>query len=287
MNGTALILGCGYVGCRVARRLLDRGLLVHATSRDPAALAALAASGAVAHEVDVRRPAHLVAVAALARQLPGVRVLHSIPPVDEEGTAGEPTPQLVEALAGAPARLVYLSTTGVYGDAAVVDETTPAAPRTKQGRLRLLAEEAAASGPWATLCLRLAAIYGPGRGVHQAVREGRFRAVGAGRHVVSRIHVDDLSTLVAAALLADLTGAFPVADDEPAPSHEVAALAARLLDRPLPAPGTAPTHETLAGDRRVDGGAIRRLLGVTLQYPSYRVGIPAVLAAEGREPRRG
>jgi nucleoside-diphosphate-sugar epimerase len=280
VSASVLILGCGYVGGRVARRLLDRGLLVHATSREPEALGALAARGAVVHELDVCQPAHLAALTALGRQLPGTHVLHSIPPVDEDGTVSDPTPRLVRALGGAPARIVYLSTTGVYGDAPAVDEDTAAAPRTERGRLRLRAEAAVAAGPWTTLCLRLAAIYGPGRGVHQAVLHGRFRAVGAGRHVVSRIHVDDLAALVVAALLTGVAGAFPVADDEPAASEDVAALAARLLDCPMPAAGTGPLHETLAVDRTVDGRAIRRLLGVALQYPSYRVGIPAVLAAE-------
>jgi nucleoside-diphosphate-sugar epimerase len=89
--------------------------------------------------------------------------------------------------------------------------------------------------------------------------------------VVSRIHVEDLATHVEAALLSDVTGAWPVADEEPCTSREIAEYCARLLNRPLPPPRETRIHS----NRRVDGSAIRRALGITLQYPSYRVGIPA------------
>jgi hypothetical protein len=79
-------------------------------------------------------------------------------------------------------------------------------------------------------------------------------------------------------LLSDVTGAYPVADEEPCTSTEIAQFCARLLDLPLPdaqAKARATTTTTSSSDRRVDGSAIRRLLGVMLAYPSYRVGIPA------------
>jgi hypothetical protein len=74
--------------------------------------------------------------------------------------------------------------------------------------------------------------------------------------------------------LSPVTGVFPVADDQPCPSIEVAAFAAELLHVPLPQPSPlAELPETLQGGRRVDGRAVRRKLGLTLRFPTYREGV--------------
>jgi nucleoside-diphosphate-sugar epimerase len=232
-----LILGCGYTGERVARRFLSRGASVTATNSKT-------------ERFEVAR---------------GCLVLHSVPP---EGSRG-----LVEKLGDAPARVVYLSTTGVYGAARLVDESTGVAPENEQHRLRLEEERRVAAGPWSSLILRPAAIYGPGRGVHESLQRGVCRV---DENFVSRIHVDDLAAHVEAGLLSDVIGAYPVADEEPCTSREIAEFCARLLDLPLPLDEHAKAHST---SRRVDGSAIRRALGITLRYPSYRVGIPASISS--------
>jgi nucleoside-diphosphate-sugar epimerase len=148
--------------------------------------------------------------------------------------------------------------------------------------LRVEAEQAVAQGPWPSLVLRPAAIYGPGRGVHVALREGSFQLANDGSNFVSRIHVDDLATHAGHSLLSDLTGAYPVADEKPCSSREIAEFCANLLGLPLPESVTEESlSETRRSDRRVDGSAIRRLLGIELRYPSYRQGIPAALKEEG------
>jgi hypothetical protein len=82
-----------------------------------------------------------------------------------------------------------------------------------------------------------------------------------------------------AALFSDLTGAFPVADDEPARAIDITRFCAGLLNIPVPPPQTAlPGEDTRRANRRVDGRAIRRALGIELAFPSYRVGIPAAVA---------
>jgi nucleoside-diphosphate-sugar epimerase len=232
--------------------MLARGARVIATARDPARLAALGVEGIRVEDVPaVTEPG-------------GCLVLHSIPP--------EGAPDVISLLGSAPTRVVYLSTTGVYGSAHLVDETTTVDWSSDRARVRLEAEQAIASGPWSTLILRPAAIYGPGRGVQESVRRGTYPP---GRNFISRIHVDDLAAHAAAALLSDLTGAFPVADEEPCTSQEIAEYCSKLLGVALP-DGPVATPRVF-GDRKVDGSAIRRLLGVTLQYPSYRTGIPAAL----------
>ena len=209
----------------------------------------------------------------------GVIVLHSVPVVGAPDGRRDPTPELLEALGNRPSRVVYLSTTGVYGKAFEIDENTPPASGAPGARLRLHAERAVSAGPWSSLILRPAAIYGPGRGVHESMRQGRFRLVGDGSNFISRIHVEDLANITTAALLSDLTGVYPVADQEPCTSYEMAQFCAKLLDVPMP-PSIAPekVHHTRRANRRVNGSAILERLDLELTYPSYRVGVSASMA---------
>jgi nucleoside-diphosphate-sugar epimerase len=243
-NLTAVILGCGYTGARVAHRLARRGVRLIATTRHPERLAGLAAE----------------VVPALPEVPPGAVVLYSIP-------------AFIPKLCVHAARVVYLSTTGVYGETVDVDELTAVSPHE-----RLESEHAVLTGPWSGLVLRPAAIYGPGRGVHVRVARGDYPLVGDGSNYVSRIHVDDLAAICEAALFSSITGAYPVADDDPCSSREIVEFCARLLRVPMPPSVSAEdVHRTRRANRRVDGRAIRRILGVELKYPSYRVGIPASL----------
>jgi nucleoside-diphosphate-sugar epimerase len=261
-----LILGAGFTGERVARRLEAAGHAVLRTNSRNLPLP------------DV----------SLLETLPGDdwTVLHSIPVVRTAEGAWEPTPLLVAALRGKVRRMVYLSTTGVYGEAREVDETTPVQARTPRETLRVEAERAIAAGSWSSCILRPAAIYGPGRGAHVSIREGKWKIGGEGANFVSRIHVDDLATHAVAALLGDLTGAWPVADEEPCTTLAITEFCCALLGLPLPPavpPGTL--DETRRADRRVNGAAVRAQLGIPLEYPSYRTGIPASFKEEHDRPK--
>lgn len=275
MSRRALIIGCGFTAQRTARTLLKAGWDVTATSRSPENLAPLEAAGARLVRFDAARDRRIEAAAE------GASVLLSVPTLKLDGQLLEPTPSLVAALHGQPRHLTYLSTTGVYGATRKVDERTPASPQTERQKLRASAEDAVQSHGCSALVLRPAAIYGPGRGVHQAMREGRFRLARDPSRLVSRIHVDDLAAIVARALQQRVEGAYPVADECPATSAEVARHCASLLDLPVPdAVADDCLSETRRADRRVDGSAILRLLGMRLRYPSFREGIPACIAAE-------
>jgi nucleoside-diphosphate-sugar epimerase len=198
-------------------------------------------------------------------------VLHSIPP--------DAPADLLDPLRDKARRVVYLSSTAVYGAASVVDETTPVDARTERARARVEAERAIAEGPWSALILRPAAIYGPGRGVQESIQRGEHSL---SDRFVSRIHVDDLAAHAEAALLSTITGAYPVADEEPCTSREIAEFCARLLKIPVTGAGQvrAQRMPRFANNRRVDGSAIREALGIKLTYPSYRVGIPAALCGQ-------
>jgi nucleoside-diphosphate-sugar epimerase len=274
-----VIVGCGYTGSRVAARLLEEEVEVHATSRDPSRLRELAMLGAHVSRLDVTDAG---AMREWVSEVPrGAAVLLSVPTLRLDDRVFDPTPRLVEALDDRPSRVVYLSTTGVYGSAREVDESTPVDPRTERQRLRVAAEQAVAAGPWSSLILRPAAIYGPWRGIHQSMREGRYKLLGHGSHYVSRIHVDDLAWHSAAALSSEVEGAYPVADNEPCRSREIAKFCAHLMHLPMPESVSAEeVDETRRSNRRVDGRAIREELEIDLLYPSYHLGIRAAILAE-------
>jgi nucleoside-diphosphate-sugar epimerase len=229
-----LILGCGYTGQRVAKRFLGMGARVTATTRNPQRLAGLGAE--IINTADLRKHVR-----------PGMLALHSIPP--------DGPPGLLDPLRNTAQRLVYLSSTSVYGAASIVNESTPVEASSERARARLEAERAVAAGPWSSLILRPAAIYGPGRGVQESIQRGEHSL---SDRFVSRIHV---------------------ADEEPCTSRDIAEFCARLLNVPVTGVGhkRAGRMARFANNRRVDGSAIRKALGITLTYPSYRVGVPAAL----------
>lgn len=271
-----LILGSGYTGRRVAGRMAEIGHRVLATSRQPERLEL--PPGVERLRIDALEPDSL---ACLRQVPPGALVLHSVPVIQDGATLRDPTPALLDGLRGRAARVVYISTTGVYGAQQDVDAATEPAPDSESARLRLEAERSVLAGPWSAMVLRPAAIYGPGRGIHVSLPRGEFRLAGDGSNWVSRIHVADLAALCVLALTSGEGGCWPVADLEPARSAEIAGFVAGLLG--CPAPGSRPAselHPTRRANRKVDGSAVCRLLGYSLLYPSYRQGIPASLGPE-------
>src|SRR6185312_186487 len=229
-----LTLGCGFTGRRVARGMLARGARVRATTTDPARLADLHAEGVGVHAFDFQNAEQRDRLCRIV--LPGCLVLHSVPSLESAADSA-----ILGCLGDAPARVVYLSTTSVYGGASLVDESTHV-ERNERTLPRLRTEQAVMRGRWSSLVLRPAAIYGSGRGVQ-------------------------------AALLSDVTGAFPVADEHPCSSREVADFCSDLLGIPMPAAAKGDEiPRSRQGNRRVDGRAIRERLGVQLRYRSYREG---------------
>jgi len=254
----------------VARRFLDRGARVIATTRNAAALDHLRVLGAEVY------PYAAESQEALPFSASDALVLHSIPPA----ATGDATPRIIAALGSMPSRIVYISTTGIYGAQREVTERSEPDPQSPRECLRLDAERAVTSSPWSSMILRPAAIYGPGRGIHQSMQRHEYRLVGDGSNFVSRIHVEDLAAHVESALLTKLEGAWPVADDHPCTALEIAEFCSKLLGVPMPeSAAPADVLFTRRADRRVDGRAIRGRLGISLRYPSYREGIPASMSA--------
>lgn len=274
-----LILGCGFTGQRVARLLLASGRTVLATIRDAAGLKDLARLGAETLSFDALDPSQVAALPEIAWRCDAI--VCSIPTLRLGAALVERIPSIAAILHGRPPRVIYLSTTGVYGTQCSVDEFTQPQPHSMRAQLRVDAEDAVLSTFDNALVLRPAAIYGPGRGVHVALREGRYRLSGDGSNYISRIHVDDLAAHVVAALASDVTGAWPVADKLPCSQREMAEFCAKLVGVSVPGVADpAAMSETLRANRKVDGSAIRRKLSIRLRYPSYKEGVPASIAAE-------
>ncbi len=222
-------------------------------------------------------------------------VLVSIPPDAAHAAAGDVVlARLAAAIASAHhiVWLGYLSTTGVYGDRAGAwcDETSERRP----GNARSLAR-AAAEDAWMALwrdrgvpvhVFRLSGIYGPGRSAIDQLRAGTAKRIDKPGQVFSRVHVEDIARVLEASIARPRAGAiYNVADDAPAPAHEVVAHAAMLLGMPAP-PLEAYDPERLspmarefyAETRRIRNDRIKRELGVSLRYPDYKSGLAAIAA---------
>ena len=205
------------------------------------------------------------------------RVVVAFPPDGE-------TDARIAPLIARASHVVYISSTGVYGERrGVVDDRTPvpASPPPSERAAKVLAAEAAYRAHGATV-LRCPGIYGRDRGLHVRIVKGEHRIPGDGTRFLSRIHVDDLAQLVlAAASHGSAHGAVPgspatyvVGDLEPAAHIEVVRFIAEAYG--VAVPPCVPldsVHESLRADRRVDASRALSELGVTLRYPTFREGM--------------
>jgi nucleoside-diphosphate-sugar epimerase len=220
-------------------------------------------------------------------------MLVSVPPQE----TGDPVlAAFADALAHAQhlRTIVYLSTIGVYGDrrGEWVDEHTPPNPGSERSRARLAAERAwqefGARRGVAVVVLRLAGIYGPGQNALVQIERGTARRIVKPGQVFNRIHVADIAQSIDAAFARTASGIFNVADDEPSPAGEPLAFAAQLLGTTPPpvityeeaAPSMSPMAKSFWQEcRRVKNDKLKRELGVTLSYPTYREGLRALFEA--------
>ncbi len=291
--GHLFCFGLGYSACRLAARLAARGWELSGTSRSREQATAGRALGYAMHIFDGSARAE-------AACLDGVsHILVSVPPGRDPGSASDPVlAHFAAAIAGLPTLswLGYLSTTGVFGntDGAWVDEAAPLNPTVARSIRRAAAEAAwqdlAAAYGLPLHIFRLAGIYGPGRNVLAQAVTGQARRIIKHGHEFSRIHVDDIATVLEASMAAPNAGAiYNVCDDEPAAPAEVTTFACLLLGVDPPdevsfeeaAKSMSPMGRTFWEDnRRVRNDRIKDELGVRLAYPTYREGLRAIYDAE-------
>jgi nucleoside-diphosphate-sugar epimerase len=284
-----VIFGCGYVGKRLAHALLDEGHEVRACARNLDKLKALGDRGAKLFAIDGAKRR------SFGPPLYGVRdaqIVFSIPPI-----AGSPPGATVARAAEAAQAVgagsfVYLGSTAVYGETLsgeTVDEDTPVSIGDMQAAPRIAEEGAVDTARLSglrTVVLRLAAIYGPGRGVRERLLAGTYQLVDEGEHYYSRVHVDDLVAIIRATAERATSGAtYCVADDRPSTQREYVEWLCARLALPLPksvrslAPG-APRRPVR--NRRVSNARLHQVLNYTFRYPSYVEGEAAIEAEAAR-----
>jgi nucleoside-diphosphate-sugar epimerase len=233
---------------------------------------------------DLDRPQSLVLEAADA-------VLHLAPP-PREGDADTRTANLLAALEKArilPARLVYVSTSGVYGDCggARVDEGRPAAPATPRARRRADAERRLAlwcsAREVALVVLRAPGIYAAERLPLQRLRAALPVLRREDDVYTSHVHADDLAASAARALEDDApAGVYNCSDDSELLMGDWLDFVADYAGLPRPprlvrseasARVSAETYSFMCESRRLDNQRLKRHLGVRLRYATVQAGL--------------
>jgi len=287
-----LVVGCGYLGERVARRWVAGGDRVLGVTRSPARAAVLAAHGIEPVVADV------TSAQADWRPLTGIDDLstafwavgfdraagHSYEDVHVHGLR-----RLLDSLPG-PCRPILSSSTGVWGDeeGRMVDEATPPSPAREAGRILVAAEQVLRSHPRGPgVALRFAGLYGPGR-------LPRIDDLRAGRPIdadpdswLNMIHVDDAAGIVCAVAAAPAPAPlYVVSDGSPVLRRDWYGRLAALTGSPSPAwadargmtPEGLPRGRT--ADKRVDPTRLFRDLGVTLTHPDAAAALAALVGTE-------
>lgn len=277
-TGAKLVVGCGYLGLRVARQWRDAGARVYAVTRSEERARSLAAEGLDPIIGDV------TACTGLG-DLPAVDTLFWAVGFDRAAGASYRDVHVgglgsvLDRLPGTP-RVVLSSSTGVWGtdDGSVVDETTPAHPTREAGRVLLEAESLlhARTGDRGT-ALRFAGLYGPGR-------LPRLDDLKAGRPItadpdswLNLIHADDAARIVIAVAAAPhARRLYVVSDGMPVRRRDWYAHLAARTGSPPPTFDTS-AERTRGADKRVDPSLLFRDIPLTLTYPDSFRGIDSMV----------
>ena len=279
--------GLGYTARALVEALSDVSWRISGTSRSADSICDLPSQEIQVHQFSRDR-----ALSGAASILEGVtHILSSIPPdaggdcvIDHHGDDMEKISSL--------SWVGYLSSVGVYGDrdGAWIDETSECRPSNKRNVYRVAAEHS-----WLELgermqvpvqIFRLAGIYGPGRNPVETARRGQSRRIIKPGQVFSRIHVDDIVSVLLASMAQPSPGAiYNVCDDEPAPPQDVVEFACELAgcEPPSPVPYEEAELSLLgrsfyAECKRVRNDRIKKELGVQLRFSDYRSGLRALVA---------
>ena len=286
-----LIVGCGDLARRALPLLLGH-YRVYALLRDPAQGAFWRAQGARPLIADLDVADGLPRLAGLADI-----VLHFAPPPGE-GETDRRTRALLAALSrgkSLPQRLIYISTSGVYGNCAGarVDETRPLTPTTARARRRVDAERRLRrfAGRHSTrLCiLRAPGIYAADRLPLERLRRGDPVLSAQDDVYTNHIHAEDLARIACLALFrAPAARAYNASDDSGMKMGDYFDAVADAFALPRPprlgraeiATRLSPLTMSFMGEsRRLDNRRLKRELRVRLRYPTIADGLAAATAA--------
>lgn len=282
--------GCGYVGRHVARCVQAEGRVVTALARSEKSIELLRAQGLQTVRVDLDNPASLAVL-----PVQGALIYYFAPP-PSTGTIDPRIKNFLNAITDAthPARIVLISTSGVYGDCQGewVTENRPPRPDSDRARRRLDAEQKLSA--WGeghavpVVILRVPGIYGPGRLPEKRLRAGEPVLCEQESPWSNRIHIEDL---VRACLAAGERGrpnaVYNISDGHPTTMTDYFNRVADALGLMRPpqitlAQARAELSEGmqsyLAESKRLDNRRMREELGVEPRYPDLAQGLAACLA---------
>ncbi|MDQ3340281.1 MAG: NAD-dependent epimerase/dehydratase family protein [Myxococcota bacterium] len=286
MTTPLVILGCGYVGSHIARAALAAGRPVRVCRRSTGKIAALGELGAQIKYLDASQPKQLTQVLASSQGGTAVYAMSRV---------GGPPGHIIRAAlqaayGGGISTFVYLSSSGLYGDGpddeTWIDEETPVV-HGDQEMAHVLSDEReleiCSFDRVRTIALRLAPVYGPGKGVRERLKKGEYRLLDDGQHAISRIHIDDVARVVfAAEEKAPPKSTYLVADDEPTTQLAYATWLCDRMGLPLPEkrsmfePGG---RKVSFRNRRIRNAKLKRELEIELAYPTFREGEAMIEAA--------
>lgn len=295
---TALIIGCGYLGKRLASRLIERGHTVYGTTRSQTNAQALAAIGVRPLLLAVTQPVTYASLTP-ALQTDALNVYYLVPPGRLDGSPS--TRQIVlggiahmiKALKQANLkRAVMASSSAVYGqqDGQSVDADTPAKPAGERAELLLQGEALWLDAGPKYRVLRLAGLYGPKRVVGlKAVREGA-PLLGNPQALLNLIHADDAVSLLLAMADRESSGRIELGCDGHPTSRiqyyrylakKLGVAAPASMDDPTAARrfGLNPDRLARASNKALDNTATRRRTGWAPAVTDFRLGLDAILGS--------
>jgi nucleoside-diphosphate-sugar epimerase len=276
-----LIVGCGYVGLPLGMELVRLGHEVFGLRRSAPEESKI--TGIIPLQADVTNAASLAKLPRDFDWVVNCAASGGGSVEDYQSLYLEGNRNLISWLAATPPkRLVYTSSTSVYGqnDGSIVTEESPAQPDAATAKILVQAEELlldAARTGFPAVVLRVAGIYGPGRGhAFKQFLNGEARIEGAGSRHFNMIHRDDLISVIIAALERGRPGEiYNAIDDEPVTQWKFFEWLAAELKRPPP-PKVAADEEVWrkrgVTNKRASNAKLHAELDCKFKYPDFRAG---------------
>jgi nucleoside-diphosphate-sugar epimerase len=289
-----LIVGCGYVGLPLGAALAAMGNEVYGLRRAAWGAAGPDSAGIRPLAGDITRPEDLARLPAGYDWVVNCVSSSGGGPEEYRSLYVQGARNLLAWLAARPPRrFVYTSSTAVYGqdDGSGVDESAPTEPRVETARVLVEAEqvllEAARQRAFPAVIMRLAGIYGPGRGYWlKQYLSGQARIEGGGGRILNMIHRDDVVGALIAALEKGRPGEiYNAVDDEPVTQLACFQWLSGALGRPLPPAareGAGTARKRGLTHKRVSNRKLKTQLGYTFKYPTFRQGYEAEIGQRSR-----
>lgn len=283
-----IIFGCGYLGTEVAKLLLTKGSAVHVFRRSSEALSRLEALGCHPIQGDMTNSQDFNQFTAAFDYVINVSASGGGDAEACRKVYHEGNKNILAWLKHFPCRkFVYTSSTSVYAqnDGSWVDETSPAEPKVETSCVLRETEKLllAAAPQIETTVLRLAGIYGPGRGFYlKKFLSGEPLASVDAERYSNVIHLEDAALAIVLSLEFGQPGAiYNITDNEPAQFSEMFQWFSEQTKTPIPKTTEQippSTRKRGSSNKRISNRKARTELNWNLKYPTFREGFRAELS---------